>query len=88
MPRRYQKLFTPNEVPNLQAIHGKFVYPAQTVDNTKLLALNKLSVAATLGNGDTIEALNQFLNYFATNPYDKIFYQCSDMILCVDSDAA
>ena len=66
----------------------KFLYLARTVDNTMLLVINELSIAATRGNQETTRALNHLLDYIATNPNAKILYRRSDMVLCVDSDAA
>ena len=67
-----QPTFIPKEITNLQAICGKFLYPARTVDNTMLLAINELSI----------------LHYIATNLDAEILYRRSDMILCANSDAA
>ena len=66
--------FTPREVKNLQVICGKFIYPAVTVDNTMLLALNDTSVASTRGNDNTMHSLNHFLDYVASNPDAEVLY--------------
>ena len=52
------------------------------------LALRDLSIASTRGNATTTHSLNHFLNYVASNLEAKIIYRRSDMIICVDSDAA
>ena len=72
----------------MQEVCGKFLYPARTVDNTTLHALNELCVAATKGNEETVKALNHFLDYTASNREPMIVYSKSDMILAIDSDAA
>jgi hypothetical protein len=57
-------------------------------DNSMLHALNELCIAATKGTKQTGEALEYFLNYYASNQSTEIIYQASDMILTVHSDAA
>jgi hypothetical protein len=80
--------FTDKQIRHIQQVCGKFLYPARTVDNTMLHALNELCIAATKGTEETAKALIHFLNYCATNPDAEIIYRASDMILSVDSDAA
>ena len=53
-----------------------------------LLAINELSIAATRGNKEKTRALIYLLDYIAINPDAEILYRRSDMILCVDSNAA
>ena len=72
----------------MQEVCGKFLYPARTVDNTTLHALNELCVAATKGNEETVKALNQFLDYAASNQELMIIYRQSDMMIAIYNDAA
>ena len=87
-PTEEPKTFTDKQIRHVQEVCGKFLYPARTVDNTMLHALNELCIAATKGNNATVKALDHFMNYCATHPDAEIIYRRSDMILQIDSDAA
>jgi hypothetical protein len=50
--------------------------------------LNELCIAATKESQETQDALEYFLNYFATHLEAEIIYRASKMILTIDSDAA
>ena len=87
-PEIEAKTFTEKQIRHVQEVCGKFLYPARTVDNTMMHAINELCIAATEGTVATAKALSHFLNYCATNPEAEIIYRASDMILTIDSDAA
>jgi hypothetical protein len=87
-PMEEEKTFTDKQIRHVQEVCGKFLYPARTVDNTMMHALNELCIAATKGTQATAKALAHFLNYCASNPEAEIIYRRSDMILTIDSDAA
>jgi hypothetical protein len=87
-PMEEARTFTDKQIRHVQEVCGKFLYPARTVDNTMMHALNELCIAATQGTQATAKALTHFLNYCASNPEAEIIYRRSDMILTIDSDAA
>eukprot|EP00978_Attheya_sp_CCMP212_P015890 scaffold41124_cov54-Attheya_sp.AAC.2 len=62
-PTEEAKTFTDKQIQHVQEVCGKFLYPAHTVDNTMLHALNELCIAATKGNDATAKALDHFMNY-------------------------
>ena len=72
----------------LQQVCGTFLYYARAVDCTMLHALNDLATRVHDGTQKTMEALNHFLDYCATNPDTVLIYRASDMILHNHSDAA
>ena len=53
-----------------------------------LHALNDLATRVNDGTQETINALQHFLNYCATNPESAVLYRASDIILQNHSDAA
>ena len=53
-----------------------------------LHALNDLATRTKDGTQKTVEALNHFLDYCASNPEAEVLYRASDMILHNHSDAA
>ena len=87
-PLEEARTFTDKQIQQVQAVCGKFLYPARAVDNTMMHALNELCIAATKGTPATATALTHFLNYCASNPEAEIIYRKSDMVLTIDSDAA
>ncbi len=87
-PTEVPKTFTIKQIRHVQEVCGKFLYPARTVDNTMMHALNELCIAATKGTDATTKAPNHFLDYCATNPAAEFIYRRSDMILTINSDAA
>ena len=79
---------TPEEKKLLQQVCGTFLYYARAVDCTMLHALNDLATRVNDGTQETINALQHFLNYCATNPESTVLFQASDMVLQNHSDAA
>ena len=72
----------------LQQVCGTFLYYARAIDCTMLHALNDLATKTQKGTQQTEKVLTHFLNYCATNPYAKVTYRASDMILHNHLDAA
>jgi len=72
----------------LEKINGTFLYYSRTIDDTMAHTLNRLSTKTKSGTLKTNEEVNQFLDYCATHPDATKLYKASDMILCIDSDAA
>jgi hypothetical protein len=72
----------------VQQIVGSFLYYAQAVDPTILMALSKISSQQSAPTENTMKRVNQFLDYMWTHPDAIIRYPWSDMILNVHSDAS
>ena len=53
-----------------------------------LHALNSLAMEQANGTKTTLEAMEYFLNYCATNPNATVRFQASNMILKIHSDAS
>jgi hypothetical protein len=73
---------------HVQQIVGSFLYYAQTVDHTILMALSEISSQQVAPTENTMKRVNQFLDYMWTHPDAVIQYRASDMILNVHSDAS
>jgi hypothetical protein len=71
-----------------QQIVGSFLYYAQAVDPTILMALSAIATQQSGPTEETLDRVNQFLDYMWTHPDAKIRYRASDMILNVHSDAS
>jgi len=71
----------------VQEVIGMLLYYAQAVDATMLTTLGTLSTQQAKGTRATMEALTQLLNYCATHLHAVIWYQASDMVLWMHSDA-
>jgi hypothetical protein len=67
---------------------GSFLYYAQAVNPTKLMALSEISSQQSAPTENTMKRVNQFLDYKWTHPNAIIGYPASDMILNVHSDVS
>ncbi len=63
-----------------QQIVGSFLYYAQAVDPTILMALSEIASQQAVPTENTMECVNQFLDYMWTHPGAIILYRASDMI--------
>jgi hypothetical protein len=72
----------------IQQIVGSFVYYAQVVNPTILMALSAIAAQQSAPTEKTLARVNQFLDYMWTHPNAKIRYRASDMILNVHADAS
>jgi len=72
----------------VQQIVSSFLYYAQAVDPTILMALSEISSQQSAPTENTMKRVNQFLDYMWTHPDAVIRYRASDMILNVHSDAS
>ncbi len=72
----------------IQQIVGSFLYYAQAVDPTILMALSEIALQQATPTENTMELVNQFLDYMWTHQDAIIRYHASDMILNVHSDAS
>jgi hypothetical protein len=65
-----------------------FIYYAQAIDSTMLVALNSLASQQNKGTEHTMSQITQFLNYCATHPDATLVFYKSDMVLHFYSDAS
>ena len=72
----------------VQQVVGSFLYYARAVDVTILTALSEIAGQQSKPTEKTMDRVNHFLDYMATNPDAKIRYYGSDMVLNVHSDAS
>jgi len=68
----------------VQQIVGSFLYYAQAVDPTILMALSTISSQQSAPTENTMKRVNQILDYMWTHPDAIIRYRASDMI-CTQS---
>jgi hypothetical protein len=71
----------------IQQIVGSFLYYAQVVDPTILMALLEIASQQVAPTENMMERVNQFLDHMWTHPNAINGYRASDMILNVHSDA-
>jgi hypothetical protein len=72
----------------IQRIVGSFLYYAQAVDPTILMALSDIATQQAAPTENTMKCVNQFLDYMWMHPDAIIRYHASDIILNVHSDAS
>ena len=77
-----------DKIKYLQKVIGSFLFYARAVDSTMLHALNTLASEQANGTETTLEVMEHFLNYCATNPEATVRFETSDMILNIESDAS
>jgi hypothetical protein len=71
---------------HVHQIVSSFLYYAQAVDPTILLALLEIALQQAAPTKNTMNHVNQFLDYMWTHPDVTIRYHASDLILNVHSD--
>jgi len=79
---------TPEATRRVQQITGTLLYYARAVDSTLLVTLGTIAAQQAEATKATEKAVNQLLDYCATNPNATIRYRASDMILKIHSDAS
>jgi hypothetical protein len=72
----------------IQQVVGSFLYYAQAVNATILMALSDIATQQAAPTENTKKQVNQFLDYMWTHPDAKICYRASYIILNVDSNAS
>jgi hypothetical protein len=75
-------------VKRIQGIIGALLYYACAVDNKLLATLSTLSSQQATSTEATNVAMNQLLDYLATDPDNGTAYHASDMILCAHANAS
>jgi hypothetical protein len=71
----------------IQQIVSSFLYYVRAVEPTILMTLSEIALQQAAPTENTMEHVNQFLDYIWTHPDAIIWYCASDMILYVHSDA-
>jgi hypothetical protein len=72
---------------HIQQVVGNFLYYAQAVDPTILMALSDIATQQTVPTKNTKKWVNQFLDYMWMHLDAVIRYHASDMVLNVHSNA-
>ena len=72
----------------IQQIVGSFLFYAQAVNATILMALSDIASQLAEPTQKNKQQVDQFLDYMWTHPHAKIWYRASDMILNLHSDAS
>ena len=74
-------------IKRIQGIVGALLYVGRAVNNKFLVALSAIGAQQASATEDTVEAIEQLLDYVATYPNDGILIRKSDMILEAHADA-
>ena len=72
----------------IQQVLGTFLYYARSVDPTMLIALSAITSEQASPTKSTMERVDQFLDYAASQEQAVLTYEASDMVLAVHSDAS
>ena len=72
----------------IQQVLGTFLYYARAVDSTMLVALSAIASEQSRPTKSTMNKVDQFLDYVASQDEAILTYRASDMILAVHSDAS
>ena len=72
----------------VQQVTGTFLYYAQAVDPTMLVALSAIASCQSAPTADTLEKTLYFLDYAASHPDAVLTYEASNMILNIHSDGS
>lgn len=72
----------------IQEVVGVLLFYGRAIDSSILVALGTIASQQASPTKKTMKAINQLMNYCATNPDTVIRYHASDMILHIDSDAS
>jgi hypothetical protein len=71
----------------IQQVCGTFLYYARAIDGTMLVALSAIASEQAAPTTATLEKVDQFLDYVASQEDAVLTYHASDMVLAVHSDA-
>ena len=72
----------------VQQVLGTFLYYGRAVDSTMLVALGSIATDQARPTKTTLEKVEQFLDYAASQDYAVVSYHASDMVMAVHSDAS
>ena len=79
---------TKEEKTYVQQVVGTFLYYARAVDPTMLVALSAIASDQAFPTKETLEKVEQLLEYAALQENAVITYHASDMVLAIHSDAS
>lgn len=82
------RTLTKDEVTRVQQVVGTFLFYGRAVDPTTLVALSTIASQQSCATAKTMEAVNKFLDYMATNSMATTRFQASDMVVKIHSDAS
>jgi hypothetical protein len=88
IPVDVSQSLSPEEIKESQQVVGSILYYAHAMDITVLMALSSIAIEQTKGTTNTMKKAKQLLDYLAINPKVTIWYQASNMIMNVHSDAS
>ena len=72
----------------IQQVIGTFLYYARAVDSTMLVALSAIAAEQSKPTKTTMDKVDQFLDYVASQDEAILTYRASDMVLAIHSDAS
>ncbi len=87
-PENPSPLLSKVEKTYIQAVTGTLLYYARAVDSTILTTLNAIAMQQAAPTQDTLEEIQQVLDYCASQEEAILTYNKSSMILVVHSDAS
>ena len=76
------------ETKHIQSTTGSFLFYRRVIDNTILPTLNEIASAQSQPTEQTKDKSQHLMDYLNTYPDAYIRFYASNMVLCVDSDAA
>jgi hypothetical protein len=71
----------------IQEVISTFLYYAQCVNSTMLVALGSIATQQANPTENTMKKVQQFLDYASTHPDAIVMYHASNMVLVGHSDA-
>ena len=72
----------------VQEVCGTFLYYSQAVNCTMLAALGSITAQQLAPTENTMNKINQLLDYAATHPDVAVTFRASDMVLSAHSNAS
>ena len=72
----------------IQKVVGVFLYYGRAVDSTMLVALSAIASEQASPTQCTLDKVDQFLDYAASQEEAVLTYHASDMVLAIHSDAS
>ena len=72
----------------VQQVVGTFLFYGRAIDSTMLVPLSAIASMQAEPTEQTLEKVQQFLDYAASNPNAVLTYSASDMVLAIHSDAS
>ena len=80
--------FVPDKKEFVQQVTGTFLYYARVIDSTMLEQCNTIGLTQGNPTTDTLDQIEQLLQYAAKFPNNKVVFEASDMVLRCMYDAS